>query len=746
MVLCVWLLTLLLRSVISHQFDLIHESENAGMNSNLRLELENFAGNISAAYVTKWYKNDQIQTETLLNGSMSYCLRDYLRIARAVISGESWPYKFIDASAKIPAGLTGGALTWSGSYELCKTIESTPSANESAIRGRYCTIRFPVTINDPDVAIDIGIQIGFCLPFDCSTDEMRKLVRAGKIDDRYSYCHLGPEEMASDKFFIFAVIILTILGILVLVGTLIDLGLYIKWKSTISYEPVDQFESLLFNEESSSVMASSSSVQSDEQGVSASTRPPETFSAYSDYRNDFYYKYACCGACLLVFSFPYNLYKFWNTKSPQIKDADGHWITHPLAALDGIRAITLSWIIYVHTLTFQVYYMSNALLFQDKQYKDWRFQLTRNGSFSVDTFFLISGLLSCYILIPNSEKCTGICAKIWFWLHYAVHRFLRIAPSWFVVTIAFTGLFPYMTDGPLYPQNPAAEDDLAACRDHWWVTFLNNWIHTDKPCMLWTWYLSNDYQFSVVLVPIFAALLAIHWIAGILFAVALVVSSSAATFVITYQYEYGPSPIPLKSMEHLYSAAYARWGSYAIGMILGWWLYYRPIKGTGRRFWVRCVTSTAASAAAAFLTLCCLFGLYGRLHTEVNPMSNLEASFYAALSRPVWSIGIAICIYLCAADWSSAVNALLTFAGFRVLARLTYCAYLIHPIIIMYYGFSRSEAAHMDNTFLFFTFLAVWLLSQLMALIISMCTEVPVIVMENTLRRKRSRQGAEDAK
>ncbi|KAG5447974.1 Nose resistant to fluoxetine protein 6 [Clonorchis sinensis] len=459
----------------------------------------------------------------------------------------------------------------------------------------------------------------------------------------------------------------------------------------------------------------------------------------------------------------------------------------------------------------------------------------------------------------------------------------RIAPSWFVVTIAFTGLFPYITDGPLYPQNPAAEDDLAACRDHWWVTFLNNWIHTDKPCMLWTWYLSNDYQFSVVLVPIFAALLAIHWIAGILFAVALVVSAAAATFVITYQYEYGPSPIPLKSMAHLYSAAYARWGSYAVGMILGWWLYYRPIKGTGRPFWVRCVTSMVASAAAALLTLSCLFGLYGRLHTEVSPMSNLEASLYAALSRPIWSIGIAICIYLCAADWTreciiflvntrgqwspkfvssaahfcittgqfrnspchskdivqtfcgdillelhpvdillsyflsvyidchsiqAAVNALLTFAGFRVLARLTYCAYLIHPIIIIYYGFSRGEAAHMDNTFLvsvhwsvlplnfnknpksqslwtpvqgstllifcvaraliitpivffssvhfltlpdsllpqFFTFLAVWLLSQLMATVISMCTEVPVIAMESTLRRKRSRQDADVAK
>ncbi|KAG5447975.1 hypothetical protein CSKR_100910 [Clonorchis sinensis] len=396
MVFCVWLLLLLLRSVISHQFDLIHEFERAGLNSNLRLQLENFAGNISAAYISKWYKNDQLETGTLLGEGMWDCLRAYLRITRAVFSGEGWPHKFIDASAKIPAGLTGGALTWPGSYELCKTIQSTPSANESAIRGRYCTIRFPVTINDPDVAVDIGIQIGFCLPSDCNTDQMRTLVKAVlglprlQIDDRYSYCHLGPEEMASDKFFIFAVIVLTVLGFLVLVGTLIDLGLYIKWKSTIPYEPVGQSESMLFNEEPSSTMASSSSAQSDEQGVFATARPRDTFSAYSDYRNDFYYKYACCGACLLVFSFPYNLYKFWNTKSPQIKDADGRWITHPLAALDGIRVITVSWIIYIHTLTFQAYYTSNPLLFQDRQHKDWRFQITRNGSFSVDTFFLIS--------------------------------------------------------------------------------------------------------------------------------------------------------------------------------------------------------------------------------------------------------------------------------------------------------------------------------------------------------------------
>ena len=44
------------------------------------------------------------------------------------------------------------------------------------------------------------------------------------------------------------------------------------------------------------------------------------------------------------------------------------------------------------------------------------------------------------------------------------------------------------------------------------------------------------------------------------------------------------------------------------------------------------------------------------------------------------------------------VNTLLSWKAFIPLGRLTYCAYLIHPMIIMYYMFTLRVPLYMTDT------------------------------------------------
>ncbi|KAF6769603.1 hypothetical protein AHF37_12062 [Paragonimus kellicotti] len=96
----------------------------------------------------------------------------------------------------------------------------------------------------------------------------------------------------------------------------------------------------------------------------------------------------------------------------------------------------------------------------------------------------------------------------------------------------------------MYPQRPELTDAIY-CRQHWWATFLNNFIYQDQVCMAWSWYLSNDFQFTVVLAPIFISLVTWNATAGMLFAVLLVISSILSTFGIAYSNDYYPGPLSL---------------------------------------------------------------------------------------------------------------------------------------------------------------------------------------------------------
>ncbi|VDP69833.1 unnamed protein product [Echinostoma caproni] len=189
-----------------------------------------------------------------------------------------------------------------------------------------------------------------------------------------------------------------------------------------------------------------------------------------------------------------------------------------------------------------------------------------------------------------------------------------------------------------------------------------------------------------------------HWILGVIFTSLLVVSSAIATFVVTYQNEYGPAPIPLRR-----------------------------------------VVSFIGCLVASVLTLSVVYGVYGHL-SGTAPMSNMTASIYAALSRISFTIGIGIVIYLCATSWTPVIRSILCFSAFRVLARLTFCAYILHPIIILFWHYSLKETINMDYVYMTFVLFAVWSMSYLLAILFSAGTEIPVISFESLNRRIRKAQ------
>ena len=93
-----------------------------------------------------------------------------------------------------------------------------------------------------------------------------------------------------------------------------------------------------------------------------------------------------------------------------------------LSCLDGIRFISISWVMLGHILSAEqdIFPLSNMISFFSF-YDRFEFQAVINAFVSVDTFFLMSGCLVSYLMLKDLDKTKG---RINFPLLY-LHRYLR---------------------------------------------------------------------------------------------------------------------------------------------------------------------------------------------------------------------------------------------------------------------------------------------------------------------------------
>ncbi|KAF7256242.1 hypothetical protein EG68_06808 [Paragonimus skrjabini miyazakii] len=455
------------------------------------------------------------------------CWRDIHTIISAAINQQPKAFQWLDSAGRPLPGITGGARIWPGSFELCMNIRKT-----SPIQSKYCSM-FIFAPQDQKLGGFYTVLSGFPLI----------------VDDKASLCHSDPAELPKDAWFWIAIALLSFCLFLLTCGLILDLFMYFKWARSGTYQ--HDWPTYFGPHSATSTEQDGTEIDNLESTPSGSTDNiyPIHFSSesdgqlhpitYSEYRSGFVEQRGVLFKLLSAFSPVFNAHKLCQSGHAIILDPEGKWVEHPLTCLDGIRVLTMCWIIFGHCLVFTIPYSNNAFIYIQEHLRKWAFQVVISTTLSVDTFFLMSGLLTVYTTVPRLRFYRGLCGKLRFWLIYVVHRVLRLTPAYLLVMFLYTGLFIHMTDGPLYPQRPELLD-IQYCREHWWVTYLNNFIYTNESCMPWTWYLANELQFSIFLAPVFLTLTYWSSVAGILFALLLIFSSVGSTYAIAYTKKYLP--------------------------------------------------------------------------------------------------------------------------------------------------------------------------------------------------------------
>ncbi|XP_065331425.1 nose resistant to fluoxetine protein 6-like [Cloeon dipterum] len=407
-------------------------------------------------------------------------------------------------------------------------------------------------------------------------------------------------------------------------------------------------------------------------------------------------------------------------------NAPGH-----LRCLHGMRTMSMVWVVLCHSYSIVTNYAGHNLASTLSKFpSQWFIAPLLNGYMSVDTFLLLSGLLTVYIPLMDDSK--GRKFNV---LKYYIYRYLRITiplavAIWFVSTTSI-----YFGKGPTWTLG--FRTSMQVCRENWWANILYISNYFFDFCMGHTWYLCVDMQLALLAPLIIYPL--IKWPKyGLVAIFVLTLGSIAAVFAVTYtedlpwtsQFNVDASKSQ-RYLEIIYINTPMRASPYLIGMALGYVLskkYHVSIPKWGVALgWL---ASTALALSVIFLILI--------PYSEGYVENALEAAFFSSLHKPAWALSLCWIIWACVNGYGGFIDKILSWKYFIPLSKLTFCGYLMHASAITLHSNLRRTPyfiSHFQNLYLFS---GILILTLPYTIVLYLAVEAPTMNLMRLAFKKRN--------
>lgn len=455
-----------------------------------------------------------------------------------------------------------------------------------------------------------------------------------------------------------------------------------------------------------------------------------------------------------------------NSKSPSVD----------LSCIDGIKVISMLWLIAAHTLLYLIRNIANGRQFWSIL-RDPRFMTIMAGIFPVDTFFTITGILTTFLRFNKGEQESQF-ARPKYWLETFFHRYARFMPMYSLVFWYTRDVSEYIGSGPMWDYATANTSIRSMCKRESIIEalfFRANLKPLQEHCVKPAWYLASDFQFLLV-TPFFLFLLAKSAKFGQATIVAAIIVSLILQFVTVFTSDsiddfatlinFKPmfGAYILKNLWKLYVLPYNRICPYLIGLLTGYYIYNRKITHTLDNNQVKqCyeakdlnakteISSTASLwktlrnyfALDIWYPLICLISIvYLPLLTLINTydgiMAKIGTSALMGLMRFVWSLAIARVIYICTSQqWKtknragsdSFVRRFLSSPIWKPWSKMGLCALLIQWEVISYFAQIQTSLPNMTFGFLLSIISISAFFTYLVALIAYLTIEYPISLIE----------------
>ncbi|KAF1753161.1 hypothetical protein GCK72_019717 [Caenorhabditis remanei] len=402
-----------------------------------------------------------------------------------------------------------------------------------------------------------------------------------------------------------------------------------------------------------------------------------------------------------------------------------------IKCLDCIRFLSMLWVVSGHTVSTIMF--PDVLLPITTFTKHFWNHLLLNAFVSVDTFFLLSGIVVAYLFFKQRPKKSQILSPITWTLFY-VHRYLRLTPPYMI----FLGFYIVYSE---YIQGPVAAVGLNAgiyavesCKKTWWrnLLYINNFGDSTQACYGITWYLAVDTQLYLV-APIVLIALWFSFIWGAVAVAAGCVGSIITVYVLYAEYHLPADQFGKGSLinfgKMLYQKPWIRCTPYLIGLLVG---YGIAVFGK-RRVRLHWALSVVGWLIALGIASACLFST--NEYDKGAIWTDFEKATYYNFSRFLWAIAVSWVIVANHMGWGGPINNFMSHPLWQPLGRLSYCAYIVHFFLIDFYTNINDSPMHYYSTFQVWIYYAVpiTIIAYIFAFFWSCLFEIPTLKLEKML-------------
>uniref|UniRef100_A0A182LXU7 Nose resistant-to-fluoxetine protein N-terminal domain-containing protein n=1 Tax=Anopheles culicifacies TaxID=139723 RepID=A0A182LXU7_9DIPT len=565
--------------------------------------------------------------------NVTQCDRQLLALATGLQAKEFWTVKLLDSWGKWPAGIFSGNLYELGHYDQCADFRQDHAMPLiGTIRGRYCLLTVPLdnllpSRNPPTQRIMPGssgkiwaAHLGVCIPASCTAERFQQFLN--NAVPKLPPVTLNCNEVPPSLGSVQWVTI-SIFGVILLLAI----------ASTL-YEAVT---------------------------LSRRQTPHRNLVIFSLY---------CNGRKLLA------TYQ----RSQQMASAKSSTID----CINGIRVISMVWVVFSHNyvrIGMQPIINSHVILSWLESYHS---VLVVSSTVSVDTFFLLSGLLTCWSILNALDKCGRLNLPVMY-----LHRYLRLTPALAALVLFSATLMKYTGSGPFWDGAMALTED--GCQQYWWsaLLYVQNYVNPQKVCLGHTWYLSVDMQLYLVAPFLIYPL----WRWGrrtLCVIVALIVASMVTVFVLFFVYHLRLSFLAVddERLRHVYTyyPTHTRAGAWLVGVIYGY-----VLQRTKKHYVILPRWAIALGwTLTVTIVLAILLGDHPIQQPDYETLPQAADAIYESLSRVSWATAIGWVVFACVNGYGGPIDDFLGATFWQPLGRLSYAIYLLHfPIQMMMAGFAR---------------------------------------------------------
>jgi peptidoglycan/LPS O-acetylase OafA/YrhL len=331
-----------------------------------------------------------------------------------------------------------------------------------------------------------------------------------------------------------------------------------------------------------------------------------------------------------------------------------------LAPLDGLRALSMLWVVLFHAGWYIVPYVPRPayveLVTSRAMLPVWR------GDFGVDVFFVLSGFLIAGLLVDEQDRTGRVRIAL-----FSARRITRLWPALAVATLADVLL---------------VDDRLTMVWAN--LLYVSNFLSIYQAAMGWTWSLSIEEQFYLLSPWLVVALAPAspHLRAAVPLLIAVALTFVCAEVVLRNDFHAPDAEIVLtrdldawaRSYDHLYVKPWMRAGPLLAGVAAA---YVYRLPGA-----MEAIARQHAPAALGFVAALVVAALATHWPLVEGAPRGVEVAYLATFRTAVGvAVSYVLLFSLSQHPLGVAVGRLLSARVLFPFAQISYCAYLLNPIV-----------------------------------------------------------------